>query len=185
MEHEHRARHLVLLSGGLDSAAALALLKDERCAATALTIDYGQAAREQELRAAKAVSSHYGVPLEVITVRHGRSLATGEVAGRNAFLISTAACLSETRGGLIVTGIHAGTRYYDCSTAFLDSMSRLIEEQSDGARRLLSPFAEWSKVEVFAFAKKANLPIALTYSCEAGTDPPCGLCASCRDREAL
>jgi len=42
LERERRGNHLVLLSGGLDSAAALALLKEEACEATALIIGYAQ-----------------------------------------------------------------------------------------------------------------------------------------------
>jgi 7-cyano-7-deazaguanine synthase len=29
------------------------------------------------------------------------------------------------------------------------------------------------------------LPVQLTYSCELGSVPPCGLCLSCADRRAL
>lgn len=179
---DHDVQHIVLLSGGLDSAAALSFVIGNGCSVQALFVDYGQAAREQEQAAAEAVAAHYKTSLGLISVAHARALNLGEVIGRNAFLISTAACLTDCGRAVIVTGIHAGTPYYDCSEPFLASMSRLLEEQSDGAVRLLSPFATWMKNEVMAFAANAGVPVSLTYSCEQGSTPPCGTCASCRDR---
>jgi 7-cyano-7-deazaguanine synthase len=177
-------QHIVLLSGGLDSAAALAFVTNTGIPAQPVFIDYGQAAREPEWRAAKAIAFHYGKALDRISVSHSRALTTGEVVGRNAFLISTAACLASHGPAIVVTGIHAGTAYYDCSEPFLASMSRLLEEQSNGAIRLLCPFANWMKNEVFEYAAKAGVPISVTYSCERGSMPPCGICASCRDRQS-
>jgi 7-cyano-7-deazaguanine synthase len=132
-----------------------------------------------------AIAANYETPLEVIEVIHPHPLSAGEVVGRNAFLIATAACLSPLASGLIVTGIHGGTTYYDCSTPFLSAISRLIEEQSDGAFRLLTPFADWSKADIISFARTSGVPLNLTYSCERGTTPPCGVCASCQDRRML
>jgi len=60
---------VVLLSGGLDSAANLALAARESgdgSAVLALTIRYGQRAAEREVQAARALSGHYGVSHEVI-----------------------------------------------------------------------------------------------------------------------
>ncbi|WP_082465039.1 7-cyano-7-deazaguanine synthase [Brevundimonas sp. Leaf280] len=180
---DNHVQHIVLLSGGLDSAAALAFVRDSGFPIQPLFVDYGQAARAQERSAAEAVAAHYERSLGLITVAHSRSLTSGEVVGRNGFLISAAACLTGYGRAVIVTGIHAGTPYYDCSEPFLVSMSRLLEEQSDGAIRLLNPFASWMKNEVIDYAAKAGVPISLTYSCERGSVPPCGTCASCRDRQ--
>lgn len=174
-----------MLSGGLDSAAALAFVQAAGGEADAVFIDYGQAARAAEQEASQALASHFGVAHETIRVQHGRQFGAGEIVGRNSFLIMAAVCFAPFCSGTVVTGIHAGTNYYDCSGAFLSSISRLVEEQSDGAFRVLAPFESWSKDEVIAYARGAGIPLNLTYSCEAGSTPPCGACASCRDRSAL
>jgi 7-cyano-7-deazaguanine synthase len=54
------ARAIVLLSGGIDSATALAIAMSERLEVIALTFDYGQRHR-RELAAAQRVAKHFGV----------------------------------------------------------------------------------------------------------------------------
>lgn len=56
---ERSARAVVLLSGGLDSATALAIARDDGCACHALSFDYGQRHRH-ELQAAKRVAESLG-----------------------------------------------------------------------------------------------------------------------------
>lgn len=56
-----RARSVILLSGGLDSAANLALCAERDQPVLALTANYGQRAFEPELRAARALCEYYGV----------------------------------------------------------------------------------------------------------------------------
>jgi 7-cyano-7-deazaguanine synthase len=51
---------VVLLSGGLDSSANLALAYARGDRLAALTVNYGQRAWESERRAARALSEHYG-----------------------------------------------------------------------------------------------------------------------------
>jgi 7-cyano-7-deazaguanine synthase len=62
-------RLLVLLSGGLDSAANLSLAVKRDCVILALTFDYGQRAARREIEAARALSRYYNVPHEVVELR--------------------------------------------------------------------------------------------------------------------
>jgi len=55
-----QALSVVLLSGGLDSSANLALAHARGDRLAALTVNYGQRAWESERRAARALSEHYG-----------------------------------------------------------------------------------------------------------------------------
>lgn len=68
MVGESRARALVLLSGGLDSAANLALATNDPKwhSVSTLTIDYGQRARHAEIRSAKALAEHFSVSWECL-----------------------------------------------------------------------------------------------------------------------
>jgi 7-cyano-7-deazaguanine synthase len=61
-------RSVVLLSGGLDSAANLALAAERDEPVLALTADYGQRAVKAELRAAKALADYYRVPHREISL---------------------------------------------------------------------------------------------------------------------
>lgn len=60
---------VILLSGGLDSAVNLALAAKARRAQLALTIRYGQRAENQEVKAAQALSRHYGIEWREVDVR--------------------------------------------------------------------------------------------------------------------
>jgi 7-cyano-7-deazaguanine synthase len=55
---------VVLLSGGLDSAANLAFAAERDTVVLALHIDYGQRAAAPEWRAARALAEYYGVKIE-------------------------------------------------------------------------------------------------------------------------
>jgi 7-cyano-7-deazaguanine synthase len=112
-------------------------------------------------------------------------LSSGELSGRNLLLISAALFYSKGLESVIATGIHAGTGYYDCSEPFLASVNSLAAAQSDGRVSVVAPFATWLKRDIYDYAYNRALPITQTYSCERGSVPSCGLCASCRDRKEL
>jgi 7-cyano-7-deazaguanine synthase len=179
-----RLRALVLLSGGIDSAACAHFLKSD-ADVQGLFLDFNQSAANQERKAAKILATQLDIPFEEFSIRPAGQRGAGELVGRNAFLLSTALFLSAGRHNVIAIGIHAGTPYYDCSPAFERLMAQVIAEQTDSRVTLLAPFVDWTKGDVFSYFETTGLRAADTYSCEAGTNPVCGRCASCRDREAL
>jgi 7-cyano-7-deazaguanine synthase len=84
---------VVLLSGGLDSAANLALARVRGGnPVLALTARYGQRAAEREVAAARAIADHYGVPHQVVELPWLGAL------GNNALTDSTRT-LPEFMGG--------------------------------------------------------------------------------------
>ncbi len=176
---------VVLLSGGIDSAACAWFLRDHGYSVKGLFVDYGQRAVQFEKRGAEALSATLGIALDCISVSIPNQFGAGEITGRNAFLVFAALLISQPRAGIIALGIHSGTAYYDCSPAFANSIDRLLEEHTDGCVRLSTPFITWSKKNIFDYYQASGLPIDLTYSCEAGSMPPCGTCLSCRDRRSL
>jgi 7-cyano-7-deazaguanine synthase len=179
------AEATVLLSGGLDSSACAHFLLRRGLRVRGLFINHGQAAARHEEAASAALAKQLAVPIEVYALTGSRALSVGELVGRNAMLIFNALFLTKAASDLLAIGVHAGTPYYDCSSAFVAAAARLVSELTDGRVILLAPFLEWSKKDIFDYFVAAGLPIELTYSCEAGTDPACGICASCRDRKAL
>ena len=174
---------LILLSGGLDSATALAAAARDGASPRALFVMYGQAAEHEERQAATAVADHYSVSLETLTVT-GRQFGEGEIRGRNAFLIHGALLAAPPGPTTIIIGIHAGTAYVDCTPEFVELMQRSLAFHSGGEVTLAAPFVDFSKGDVYAVTRKLQVPVQLTYSCERGGDP-CGECLSCRDRDLL
>ena len=57
---------VVLVSGGLDSAACVDFYQQQRLAVSGLHVTYGQPAARHEAAAATAVAHHYGIPLTLI-----------------------------------------------------------------------------------------------------------------------
>jgi 7-cyano-7-deazaguanine synthase len=176
---------LVLLSGGIDSTACLDFYKELGRLPLAFFVDYGQPAARLEADAAKAVSAHYSVPLVSLTWRGYQTKRAGLIPGRNCFLITAALMERPNSVFMIALGVHAGTDYPDCSQPFLETMQTAIEISENCAVQLATPFAAWTKQDILAYCKVRNVPVHLTYSCERGTEPPCGACLSCKDRRSL
>jgi len=61
-----KKKSIVLLSGGLDSAANLAFCKEWDDPILALTFDYGQKSSKKEIKAAKSLADHFSVEHKVI-----------------------------------------------------------------------------------------------------------------------
>ena len=149
---DDRPRAVVLLSGGLDSATALAVCRRDGFAPYALSVDYGQRHRA-ELAAARRVAVHLRarrhlvVPLDLaaiggsaltdpgIDVPKGRDLAeigagvpVTYVPARNTVLLSLALAWAETLGAFdLFLGVNAldYSGYPDCRPAFLAAFERL------------------------------------------------------------
>lgn len=175
----------VLLSGGVDSTTLLALCaQQDPDGIGALFVNYGQAARAQEREAAHAAAASYGAELRETRVDID-PVSIGEIQGRNALLVHVALATVGPESGTVFLGIHAGTGYRDCSPAFVQAMQISLDVHRAGALQLAAPFVEWTKADVYAYARDLDIPFEMTYSCETGTVPPCGRCRSCQDREAF
>jgi 7-cyano-7-deazaguanine synthase len=178
-----RSIALVLLSGGLDSSALLALAQAQGLNVSALHVDYGQPPAVAERAAAEALSAWAGVPCRTVTYR-GSAFGPGEVRGRNALLLQIGLIEFPAREGLVLIGIHSGTEYRDCTPGFVEMMQRLYDFHSDGLVSVSAPFLDLRKGDVARLALDFEVPIELSHSCEA-SDQPCGVCQSCRDRVAV
>jgi 7-cyano-7-deazaguanine synthase len=175
----------VLLSGGIDSAACVHFLQGHGHDVEGVFVDFGQAAARQERQCTHLIRDYFSIPLRIIQASTQDTFGIGELAGRNAFLMFSAILLGGCRDGLLVIGIHAGTPYFDCSSAFLARIDPLVRECSNGQVSVLAPFVDWSKDDVYSYFLNARIPLEKTYSCEAGVVPPCKECASCKDRARL
>ena len=189
---------LLLLSGGIDSAAVAAW----REPAGALWIDYGQRPSLGEQRAAAAVADALGIPFHSLRadassiglgLLHGddgsgtRSLPSPEWwPYRNQLLVTIAAAWAWPRGfkTLLVGSVASDAeRHVDGSREFYEALSALLNMQ-EGGLNVLVPAIEMSTLEL---VRTANLPwsvLGWTHSCHVD-DLPCGRCPGCLKHELV
>jgi 7-cyano-7-deazaguanine synthase len=125
------------------------------------------------------------VPLSTVHISGLPATGAGYIRGRNALLLAVALAWNHQCPSLVALGAHAGTGYADCSLPFVESIQQIFDVYADGTVRVVAPFLGWTKADIWAFSTQRNVPIEITYSCEAGTDDPCGVCATCLDFKAL
>lgn len=204
-------RDLILLSGGLDSATALAASYEEGTAAYALSVDYGQR-HIREIESARALADHFGVGHAVldlqgwgrlltgsaltdrnVAVPHGHyadaSMAVTVVPGRNATMLAAAAGVAVARGcDRVVTAVHAGDHavYRDCRPDFIDAIRKAVVLATDGEVSVEAPFLHMDKTGIARTAYWLEVPVGMTWSCYEGGAQHCGRCGTCVERiEAL
>jgi 7-cyano-7-deazaguanine synthase len=173
-------RTLVLLSGGIDSAVALALARSKGAPLASLFIDYGQRPAVAEARASSSISAYYGAAHRELKL-HQLSFTAGEIRGRNAFLLHTALLAIDDETSVVAIGLHSGTAYRDCSPPFVDLMQTSFDFHTGGRVSISCPLLTHTKKDIIALAAVLKVPIAMTHSCEAD-DTPCHSCLSCLDR---
>jgi 7-cyano-7-deazaguanine synthase len=202
---------IVLLSGGLDSATALAIARARNFRCFALSVHYGQR-HHAELAAAKRLAAFFcahehrvmGVDLAGIggSALTDQNLAVPEsptagipityVPARNTLLLSLALGWAEVAGARdIFVGINAVdySGYPDCRPEFIaafESLALLATKAGvEGGRFTIhAPLIEMSKAEIIRTGIGLGVDYAMTVSCYQA-DPKgraCGRCDSCRLR---
>jgi 7-cyano-7-deazaguanine synthase len=201
-----------LVSGGLDSAVSLAILRAEGRGVHALTVDYGQR-HAVELERARAIAQYYDAPHRVVRVdlrAFGGSALTDTMAvpkdrapgsagipvtyvpARNTILLSLALAWAETLGaGAIGIGFNAVdySGYPDCRPEYLvafQGLTRLATRagvESGRGVEILAPLSGLSKADIIRRGAALGVPFDLTHSCyDPIGDLACGRCESCRIR---
>ena len=191
---------LILLSGGLDSAVCLWMMKSRNPGV--LTFKYGQPHEQAECDAAVELAVAAGCDMQkCMTVNLqdaflpqkllGAGFFGGDdaeasdtvVPGRNLIFLSVAASVAAVRGfDSVVIGCNASDLldYPDCRLPFLHSTETAIH-RGVGRIAVHAPLSNHPKGAVGQEAKKLGVPIDLTMSCYRGTN--CGDCAACKLRE--
>jgi 7-cyano-7-deazaguanine synthase len=185
---------VVLLSGGLDSYTAGAIVRAEGYRLHALTVRYGQV-HARELDAARAVARALGVArhleLSVDLAALGGSALTGDgavpkdralggsevpatyVPARNTVFLSLALGWAEAlEASAIVIGANAidYSGYPDCRPAYLEAFEALAKLATRAglegrAIRILAPLLTLSKAEIVRRGTALGLDYGLTHSC--------------------
>jgi 7-cyano-7-deazaguanine synthase len=202
---------VVLLSGGLDSATALAWARAQGWQCHALTVAYGQR-HEAELAAAARVAAELGAhehrlmhvdlgslggsALTDLAIAVPEAPTTGipvtYVPARNTVMLSLALAWAEVlRARAIVIGVNAVdySGYPDCRPEYIAAFARMAQLATkvgtEGATlEVVAPLQHWSKAQIIAEGTRLGVDYALTVSCyQADAEGlACGRCDSCRLR---
>ena len=206
-------RAIVLLSGGLDSAAALFYAKSKGYKVFGLVFNYGQR-HKKEVRQAQKISKYARCPCRLVKISlpwkgsalldkkmrvpknrrlqtMGREIPLTYVPARNIIFLSFAASYAEAIGAQTIF-IGANTLDYsgypDCRPEFFQSFARALKKGSkagvEGRRiKIETPLISLSKAEIIKLGLKLKVPYYLTWSCYEGKAKPCGRCDSCLLRQ--
>ena len=204
---------VVLLSGGLDSATALAIAREQGFACHALSVDYGQR-HAAELDAARRVAraggacEHRimrvdlaGIGGSALTDRAiavpespGEGIPVTYVPARNTILLALALAWVEVLGArdvFIGVNVIDASGYPDCRPEFIESFGRLAALATRAGVegrpcRIHTPLIGWTKAEIILAGTRLGVDYGQTVSCyQADAEGrACGRCDACRLRRA-
>jgi len=204
-------RAVVLLSGGLDSATALAWARERGYQCFALSVAYGQR-HAAELAAAVRVARALGAAEHrvmhvdlgslggsaltdaaiAVPENGGVGIPVTYVPARNTVLLSLSLTWAEVLGAMaIVIGVNAVdySGYPDCRPEFIDAFGHLARLATKAAvegqsLNVLAPLLCMSKAEIVREGLRLGVDYALTVSCYQadGEGRACGRCDACRLR---
>lgn len=168
--------HLVLLSGGMDSALCL----HRYGAALCVGFDYAQP-HAIELTYARRIAANYKVeylqqPLHVMP-----KVDDVVFAGRNATLLAAAVGIAQVRGlSAIIIGCNFSDamRFPDCRPEFIRSMNTAFK-QAYGVS-VHAPLLTMSKAQIVSEARAVGLPETWTCYAPTASGERCGECYSCK-----
>jgi 7-cyano-7-deazaguanine synthase len=204
-------RAVVLLSGGLDSATALAWARERGHDCYALSASYGQRHRAELDAAARLAKSLGAIEHRILNVDLGAlggsaltdsAIAVPEAPGagipvtyvpaRNTVLLALALAWAEVLGARhLVIGVNAVdySGYPDCRPEFIDAFAHLARVATRAGvegrtMQLHAPLLYWSKARIIEEGQRLGVDFALTVSCYQADAQgrACGRCESCRLR---
>jgi 7-cyano-7-deazaguanine synthase len=198
------ARALVLLSGGIDSATALYLTRQEYDEIYTMNVVYTQtydseAEASKKLATEAQVKEHLSVYLPFFKDIENRylpepssTISPAYLPARNVIFYGIAAAYAETLGaGKIVFGSNADDvkELPDARPRFIRLMNELVKLGTRAGREgrlieIVNPLIELTKTDVLKLAIKLKVPLQLTWSCYENAKTPCGKCRGCRMRSA-
>ena len=205
---------VVLLSGGLDSATALALAIRDGFECHTLSVNYGQR-HQAELAAAQRLADMLGTrqhrvialnlqtfggsaltdpSIDVPTEGVAGGIPITYVPARNTIFLSLALAWAEVLGAqAIVIGANAVdySGYPDCRPDYLkayEAMANLATRAAVEGNRLEihAPLIRMTKAQIILAGIEAGVDFSLTVSCYQAdaSGGACGACDACRIRRA-
>lgn len=199
---------VVIISGGMDSAALLYHLRHEGHIVRAMSFDYGQK-HIRELKFAEELCGLLRVPWSRVDLTGIAPLIAGKssqmradievpeghyaeesmkatvVPNRNMIMLAVAighAVAMECDA--VAYGAHAGdhTIYPDCREPFAAAMSDAARLCDWRSIELLRPFVRMAKSQIAELGARLGVPFERTWSCYKGGEAHCGRCGTCIER---
>ncbi|HBO2187149.1 TPA: 7-cyano-7-deazaguanine synthase QueC [Pseudomonas aeruginosa] len=207
----NQKKAVILLSGGLDSATVVAMVKADGYACYTMSFDYGQRHRA-ELQAAERVARQLGVIEHKVigldlngmggSALTDTSIAVPEAPGegipvtyvpaRNTVFLSLALGWAEVLDAHdIFIGVNAVdySGYPDCRPEFVEAFERLANLATKAGVegngfRIQAPLQYLSKAQIIQAGIARGVDYSLTVSCYQADEQgrACGKCDSCRLR---
>jgi 7-cyano-7-deazaguanine synthase len=197
----------VLLSGGMDSVAALYEVMGAHQVVACLSFDYGAKHNAREIPYAALHAARHGIVHQVISLDFinrlfksdllisGGEIPEGHYAEetmkqtvvpfRNGILLSIAAGYAESveAEGLVIAA-HSGDHaiYPDCREPFMQAMATAMGEGTYAKIQLLRPFIELDKAGIARRGAGSGIDFSETWSCYKGGEIHCGICGTCVER---
>ena len=193
---------LLLTSGGLDSTVLAYKLLSEGKKVLPVFFNYGQHFSDTEYDTLlevlpRQLLSHVKVVniIDIFKDSNSRMIKEPDLwiddvtandlylPYRNLLFLSIASSIAQTLEikdvySAFINSNHA--KEIDCSKEFFDQLSEMLVEY--GSVQINMPFRELTKADVIEIGVKMNVPIAKTFSCQANSITPCGVCPNCVDR---
>lgn len=202
---------VVLLSGGLDSATALAIAAEHGFSCHALSVDYGQR-HAAELEAARRVARAGGArehrimrvdlaaiggsaltdPAIAVPEQPTSGIPVTYVPARNTMMLALALGWAEVLGAHhIFIGVNSldSSGYPDCRAEFIQAFERLAALATRAGVegkpcRIEAPLISLTKAEIIREGVRLGVDYAATVSCYQAdaAGRACGRCDACRLR---
>lgn len=198
---------LILLSGGMDSTAALYWAMKHHEVVGAVSFDYGSKHNAREITLAMWHCLQLGIPHDTVALpfvnelfasdllKSGGEIPDGHYAAenmkrtvvpfRNGIMLAIACGIAESREaeGLVIAA-HSGDHaiYPDCREPFMKAIGEAMREGTYAKIELLRPFIDLDKTGIARLGHELGVDFGKTWSCYKGGDLHCGLCGTCVER---
>lgn len=208
MPTDTRTKAIILLSGGMDSVAAMFHSAREYDIILALSFDYASKHNDNELPYAAWQAQQLGIPHQIVDLRSisfhlssallksGGEIPEGQYAPdnmaqtvvpfRNGIMLSVAAGVAEScRAQSLIIAAHAGDHslYPDCRPEFTRAMSAAIAAGTYDSVKVIAPFIHLTKADIARKGTELGVDFSKTWSCYKGGKVHCGACGTCLERK--
>ena len=198
---------VVLVSGGMDSVAALYEARAAHEVVGAVSFNYDSKHNCREIPFAARHCEKLGIAHRVIPLVFMNELFTSHLLAsggdipdghyeeqtmkqtvvpfRNGIMLAIAGGYAESIGatGLVIAA-HAGDHaiYPDCRETFMQAMDGALRSGTYAEIGLLRPFIAMSKAQIARRGHELGVDFSQTWSCYKGGEIHCGTCGTCVER---